>query len=470
MCRVPTSPTPTFWDDRLLPPDPATRDIARHLYEQVAGTPIISPHGHVPARVLAEDQPFSDPASLFVSSDHYVTRQLHASGVRLEALSVAHGADPREVWRTLARHAHALAGTASAFWLRDELASVFGIEDELTPDNADEVFEHIAALLREPEYRPRALYDRFGIRVLATTDDPLDPLDAHRVLRDSAAFTGRVLPTLRPDAYIDPAAANFRLNIEKLLSATGAPATFAGYLGALRQRRAYFIDNGAVSVDVGVTDPATADLSGPEAESLFQRSLTHALSEQEQATFRAHMLLQLAGMSVGDGLVLTIHAGVYRNHSTATAERFGPDTGHDIPVPTTFTRELRPLLERFGLEPNLHLILFTVDETAFSRELAPLAGFYPTVYIGAPWWFLDAPDAILRWRSAITETAGFYRTSGFIDDTRAFLSIPARHDVSRRTDASFLARYVVAGRLTLAMAERIIADLVDLIPAAAFKL
>lgn len=468
MCRVPTSPTPR--DDRLLPPEPARRDIARHLYEQVARAEIISPHGHVPALILAEDQPFSDPATLFVSSDHYVTRQLHASGVRQDALSVAHGADPREVWRTLAEHAHALAGTASAFWLRDELASVFGIEDDLTLSNADEVFDRISGLLRQPKYRPRALFSRFGIRVLATTDDPLDPLDAHQALSGSATFTGRVVPTLRADAYIDPAAANFRVNVERLLSAVGAPATFAGYLSALKERRAYFISHGAVSVDVGVTDPATAELAAPEAERLFQQALTQSLSNEDQRMFLAHMLLQLAGMSVDDGLVLTIHAGVFRNHSTATFDRFGPDTGHDIPVQTGFTRELRPLLDRFGLEPNLHLILFTVDETAFSRELAPLAGFYPSVYIGAPWWFLDAPDAILRWRSAITETAGFYRTSGFIDDTRAFLSIPARHDVSRRTDASFLARYVVEERITLAMAERIISDLVDSIPLTAFKL
>jgi glucuronate isomerase len=468
MCQVPTTEDPRA--DRLLPPDPATRGIARRLYDQVAGAPIISPHGHVPAQLLAEDQPFSDPATLFVSSDHYVTRQLHASGVRLDALSVAHGADPREVWRTLAGHAHALAGTASAFWLRDELASVFGIEDELTPDNADGVFDRISALLQQPDYRPRALFKRFGIRVLATTDDPLDQLDAHQALSPSATLDGRVVPTLRPDAYIDPAAANFRVNAERMLSAAGAPVTFAGYLTAMRERRAYFIERGAVSVDVGVTDPATAELTGPEAERLFQRALTGALSDEDQRMFRAHMLLQLAGMSVDDGLVLTIHAGVYRNHSTPTFQRFGPDTGHDIPVPVSFTRELKPLLDRFGLEPNLHLILFTVDETVFSRELAPLAGFYPSVYIGAPWWFLDAPDAILRWRSAITETAGFYRTSGFIDDTRAFLSIPARHDVSRRTDASFLARYVAEGRITLAMAERIIADLVDVIPRAAFKL
>jgi glucuronate isomerase len=468
MSGVPTTEAP--WVDRLLPADPTTRDVARHLYEQVAGAPIISPHGHVPARLLAEDQPFSDPATLFVSSDHYVTRQLHASGAGLDALSVAHGADPRDVWRTLAGHSRALAGTASAVWLRDELASVFGIEHDLTPGNADEMFDRISELLRQPEFRPRALFNRFGIQVLATTDDPLDSLDAHQALSESTTLAGRVVPTLRADAYIDPAATNFRVNAERLLAAVGAPATFAGYLGALQERRAYFIERGAVSVDVGVTDPATAELTAAEAERLFQRALTQALSPEDQRLLCAHMLLQLAAMSVEDGLVLTIHAGVYRNHSAPTWERFGPDTGHDIPVPISFTRGLKPLLDRFGLEPNLHLILFTVDETTFSRELAPLAGFYPTVYIGAPWWFLDAPDAILRWRSAITETAGFYRSSGFIDDTRAFLSIPARHDVSRRTDASFLARYVVEERVTAAMAERVIADLVDGIPRMAFKL
>jgi glucuronate isomerase len=468
MFRVPTTEAPR--GDRLLPADPATRDVARHLYELVAGAPIISPHGHVPAQLLAEDQPFSDPATLFVSSDHYVTRQLHASGVPLEALSVARGADPREVWRLLAGHGPVFAGTASAFWLRDELASVFGIEHDLTAANADEAFDRISALLRQPEFRPRALFSRFGIRVLATTDDPLDSLDAHQSLSESATFAGRVVPTLRADAYIDPAAANFRDRAERLLTAAGAPATFAGYLDALRERRAYFIERGAVSVDVGVADPATAELTAAEAERLFQRALRQALGPEDQRMLGAHLLFQLAAMSVEDGLVLTIHAGVYRNHSTPTWERFGPDTGHDIPVPVSFTRALHPLLDRFGLEPNLHLILFTVDETTFSRELAPLAGFYPSVYIGAPWWFLDAPDAILRWRSAITETAGFYRTSGFIDDTRAFVSIPARHDVSRRTDASFLARYVVQGRITVAMAERIIGDLVDHIPRTAFKL
>jgi len=456
--------------DRLLPGDPAALPIARRLYQQISDAPIISPHGHVSAQLLVDDEGFGDPASLFVSPDHYITRQLHALGVPLGALDTRRGADPREVWRILAGRTHAFAGTASSYWLRDELATVLGIEEELTAANADELFDVLSARLREPEYRPRALFERFDISVLATTDDPLDPLDAHRALREDPSFGGRVVPTFRPDAYIDPAAPSFRDNVERLLAVTSCPATFTGYVTALRERREHFIRHGAVSVDVGVTDPTTLDLDAAEAGHLFQQVLADSATRAEQAAFRAHLLLQLGAMSVEDGLVLTVHAGVYRNHSTLTYERFGPDTGHDIPVRTSFTRELKPLLDLFGLEPGFHLVLFTVDETTYSRELAPLAGFYPSVYVGAPWWFLDAPDAIVRWRAAITETAGFYRTSGFVDDTRAFLSIPVRHDVARRTDAAFLARYVQQGRISLATAEHIAADLVDTIPRTAFKL
>ncbi len=411
--------------DRLLPGDPAALPIARRLYEQVADAPIISPHGHVPAQLLVDNQAFGDPASLFVSPDHYITRQLHALGVPLEGLDTGRGADPRAVWRTLAGHMHAFAGTASSYWLRDELATVLGIDEELTAANADELFDVLSARLGEPEYRPRALLERFHIEVLATTDDPLDSLDAHRALREDPSFDRRVVPTFRPDVYIDPAAPGFRENVERLIAVTSCPATFTGYLAALRARREHFIAHGAVSADVGVTDPTTLDLGAAEADHLFQKVLAGAATRAQQAALQAHVLLQLAAMSVEDGLVLTVHAGVYRNHSPLTYERFGPDTGHDIPVGTSFTRELKPLLDRFGLEPGFHLLLFTVDETTYSRELAPLAGFYPSVYVGAPWWFLDAPDAILRWREAITETAGFYRTSGFVDDTRAFCRSPS---------------------------------------------
>jgi glucuronate isomerase len=457
--------------DRLLPADPQTRAIARDLYRRVAEAPIISPHGHVPAGMLAKDEPFGDPADLFVVHDHYVTRLLHAAGVGLGDLGVGvrTGGEPREVWRTLASRWHLFAGTASGYWIEEALDTVLGIRTPLSAATADEVFDAVEARLREPGMTPRALFERFGVGVLATTDDPLDDLEHHRTLRD-AGLPGRVLPTFRPDAYLDPDGADYARRVELLLAATGESRTFGGYLDALAARREHFVANGAVSADHGVLEPLAVDLDRHEAERLFLATLAGTADAGQRRAFRGHMLLQMARMSVEDGLVMTVHAGVRRNHSSATLRRFGPDTGHDIPVPTTFTDGLRPLLERHGLDQRLGLVLFTVDETTFSRELAPLAGFYPAVRVGAPWWFLDAPDAMQRYRSAITETAGFYRTSGFVDDTRAFLSIPARHDTARRADAGYLARLVREGRLAVAQAERIADDLVDTIPREAFRL
>ncbi|WP_314146444.1 glucuronate isomerase [uncultured Leifsonia sp.] len=455
--------------DRLLPSDPRTRDIARDLYRRVAGAPIVSPHGHVPVEWLADDRPFGDPAELLVTHDHYVTRLLHAGGVDLGDLGVGRRADPRAVWRVLAENWHLFSGTASGYWLEEELTSVLGIEEELSPSTADLIYDEIAARLAEPEYRPRALFQRFGIEVLATTDDPLDDLAAHGRLRDSG-LTGRVVPTFRPDRYLDPDAPGYRGDVERLLGVTGQPATFAGYRAALEERRRHFIDHGAVSADHGVEDPVTFDLPPADAQRLFAAALAGRATADERRILRGHMLLQMARMSVDDGLVMTVHAGVLRNHSTPTFERFGPDTGHDIPVTTDFVHGLRPLLERFGNADGFHLVLFAVDETVYSREIAPLAGFYRSVYIGAPWWFLDAPDAIGRFRSAVTETAGFFRGSGFVDDTRAFLSIPARHDTARRADASFLARYVAEGRIALAMAERIADELAGAQARRVFKL
>jgi glucuronate isomerase len=459
--------------DRLLPSDPETRSIARALFDRVEGLPIISPHGHVSPNLLADDQRFPDPAELFIVHDHYVTRLLHAAGVDLGDLGVgkAPSADPRQVWRAFARNWHLYAGTASGYWLTHELVTLFGIEEEPSEETADALYDRISSRLSEDAFGPRALFDRFGIEVLATTDDPLDDLAAHAALAADPGFRGRVLPTFRPDAYLDPATPAFRESVERLANSSQFPVDdFAGYLRGLEERRAYFIEHGAVSADHGVLEPFTIDLDETDASALYRRAVAGSLSADEARVFRGHMLFQMARMSVADGLVMTVHPGVSRNHSPRTFERFGPDTGHDIPVSTEYTANLRPLLERFGLEKDFHLILFTVDETSFSREIAPLAGFYPSVYIGAPWWFLDAPDAIQRFRSAVTETAGFYRGSGFIDDTRAFLSIPARHDTARRVDAGFLARLVREGRVSLQQAERIVVDLVDSIPRKAFKL
>ncbi|MDF0513173.1 glucuronate isomerase [Agromyces sp. H3Y2-19a] len=456
---------------RLLPADPSTRSIALDLHARVADSPIISPHGHVAPSLLLRDEPYSDPVALLVTGDHYVTRLLHAAGVDLAELVVdeAAGRDARTVWRTLAAHWHRFAGTASGYWIEEELDGVFGIRTPLGTETADTIYEEIAAALVRPEFRPRALFKRFGIEFLATTDDPLDDLSEHALLAASD-LPGRVVPTFRPDRYLDPDTIGFTGNVERLLAATGRPADFAGYLDALEDRRAHFIRHGAVSTDNGVEELLTVDLDPGEGERLFQAALAGTADAGERRAFRGHMLVQMARMSVDDGLVMTIHPGVLRNHSTATHAGFGPDTGHDIPVATEFTRGIRPLLERYGLERDFHLVLFAVDETTYSRELAPLAGFYPSVYLGAPWWFLDAPDAIARHRSAVTETAGFYRSSGFIDDTRAFLSIPARHDTARRVDAGFLARLVVEGRVRMDAAERIIDDLVDAIPREVFKL
>ncbi|MGV8881669.1 MAG: glucuronate isomerase [Rhodoglobus sp.] len=455
---------------RLLPADPRTRAIATDLYERVAGMPIISPHGHVPPQLLLDDAPFTDAAELFVQKDHYVTRLLHSAGISLESLGVGGAqADPREVWRAFASNWHLFAGTASGYWLSEELSAFFGVTVDLSADNADEVFDLVARHLATDEFRPRALFRSFNLEVLATTDDPLSDLAAHRSLRD-LELGGRVIPTFRPDAYLDPEIASFVERVEALLRATGEQPSFAGYLAALQSRREYFIANGAVSTDHGVLEPLTIDLDAAVAEPLFQAALSGTIDADQARTFRAHMLFQMARMSVEDGLVMTVHPGVLRNHSTPTYKRFGADAGHDIPVATTFTQGMRPLLERFGLEPNLHLVLFTIDESSFSRELAPLAGFYPSVFVGAPWWFLDAPDSIARFRAATVETAGFYKSSGFIDDTRAFLSIPARHDTARRVDSAVLARLVAEERISLARAERIADDLVGAIPRKVFKL
>ncbi|MGR0218705.1 glucuronate isomerase [Agromyces sp. ZXT2-6] len=459
--------------DRLLPADPATRETARALYASVAALPIISPHGHVDPMLLLEDEPFSDPAELFIRRDHYVTRLLHSAGIDLATLGVGSSAraEPREVWRAFAANWHLFAGTASGYWLTHEFATLFGIDVEPSDETADVIYDAIAERLDQPDYRPRALFDRFGIEVLATTDDPMDDLGAHAALASDPGFRGRILPTFRPDAYLDPEASDFTARVERLTGWHGtAPDDFAGYLEALESRRAHFLSHGAVSADHGVREPYTVDLSDEDAAALYRQAVAGTLAPAGARAFRGNMLLRMAGMSARDGLVMTIHPGVFRNHSEATFRRLGPDTGHDIPVRTEYTENLRPLLERHGLDPNLHLVLFAVDETAYSREIAPLAGFYPSVFIGAPWWFLDAPDAVLRFRAAVTETAGFSRGSGFIDDTRAFLSIPARHDMARRLDCAFLARLVNEGRLSLPAAERIAVELVDALPRKVFKL
>jgi glucuronate isomerase len=375
----------------------------------------------------------------------------------------------RQVWRTLCAHWQLFRGTPSRYWLETTLAEVFDVTVRPSAQTADDLYDQIAQRLAKDDYRPRALFDRFGIEVLATTDDPCDDLAAHAALAADRGFAGRVLPTFRPDRYLEPAAPGWRADVARLGEVSGVDTgSYAGWVAAMENRREHFRAHGAVSADHSHEDVGTEPLDDPETA--FRRALAGSLQPAEAVALRRHMLLEMARMSCDDGLVMTLHPGVRRNHHRPTSDALGPDTGHDIPLRGDFTDPLRPLLERFGTHPNLHLVLFTLDESVFSRELAPLAGFYPSVYVGAPWWFLDAPEAVRRFRSAVTETAGFSRTSGFIDDTRAFCSIPARHDMSRRLDAGYLARLVTEHQLDEDEARETIVDLVVGRPREVFKL
>jgi glucuronate isomerase len=461
--------------DRLFPPDPSLRALTRSLYEAVRELPILSPHGHVPAQVLAGDEPFGDPTGLLITPDHYVTRMLHAEGVPLDRLGVGRGPlaepDSREAWRLFCERWPLFRGTPSRYWLESELAAIFGVDQTLSARTADVVYDQIAERLAEPEFRPRALFHRFGIEVLATTDDPADDLAAHQALRDDQNFTGRVVPAFRPDRYLEPGRDDWVGSIRRLAAVADVDTgDYDGYVEALATRRRYFAQNGATSADHAHADVRTDPLDPADAARIYRTALEGKATADETTAFRRHMLLEMARMSCEDGLVMTLHPGVRRNHHTATYERFGPDTGDDIPVTIEFTDALRPLLERYGTADGFHLVLFTVDETVFSREIAPLAGFYPSVYAGAPWWFLDAPDAIRRYRAAVTETAGFSRTAGFVDDTRAYCSIPARHDMSRRLDCGWLAGLVAEHRLAEDEAFEVATDLVATNPRKVFKL
>jgi glucuronate isomerase len=439
--------------DRLFPADPDTRAIARRLYGEVAGLPILSPHGHCDPAWFATDAPFADPASLLITPDHYLLRLLHSAGESLESLGVPplDGApfetDPREIWRRFAAHYHRFAGTPSGLWLDFVFAEVFGLTERLGPATADAQFELIAEALATPAYRPRALFERFRIETLATTEGALDPLNAHGALAASG-WRGRVIPTFRPDGVLDPDQPGFRRDLMALGDMTGEDTRgWKGYLRALEVRRAVFRSHGAVATDHGPPTAATVDLTPIEAEALFHKVSRGSFIPAEAERFRAHMLMQMARMSVEDGMVMQLHAGSVRNHDAATLARFGRDRGADIPTRIDYVRALQPLLNRFGSAAAFTLVVFTLDESAYSRELAPLAGFYPALRLGAPWWFHDSPEGMRRFREQTTETAGFHNLVGFTDDTRAFLSIPARHDMARRADCAFLARLVAEHRL-----------------------
>jgi glucuronate isomerase len=460
---------------RLFPAEATARAVAVKLYETVRDLPIYSPHGHTDPRWFAENKPFPNPAALFIQPDHYIFRMLYSQGIPLESLGIPQedgkqSADPREVWRIFARHYYLYRGTPTRLWMDFALENVFGLRERLSAANADEFYEAIEKKLQTPEFLPRALFERFNIEVLATTDAAFDSLEYHRAIKASG-WKGRVLPTFRPDAVVDAEFLGFQENLKKLGEVSGEDVSnWKGYLAALRSRRAFFKKNGATATDHGHLTAQTADLPLQEAARLYERIFTGRLQPGDVELFQAQMLTEMAGMSVEDGLTMQLHPGSIRNYNEVVYRKFGRDKGADIPSPTEYVRALRPLLSKYGNEANFTLILFTLDETAFSRELAPIAGHFPSVKLGPPWWFLDSPEGMMRFREAATETAGFYNTVGFNDDTRAFLSIPARHDVARRVDCAFLARLVAEHRLDEAEAFEVVKDLTVNLVRKAYKL
>jgi glucuronate isomerase len=462
--------------DRLFPVDPSTRSIARRLYEHVRALPIVSPHGHTDPAWFSENEPFADPSTLLVVPDHYVFRMLYSQGIALEALGIPRidGApverDPRTIWRLLAAHWHLFRGTPSRIWLTHAMEEVFGIHERLTAESADRIYDRIADCLPRPEFRPRALFERFNIEVLATTESPLDALAHHRAIRKSG-WNGRVITAFRPDPVVDPEHAGFVANVAKLGEITGEDTSnWTGYLRALANRRQFFASLGATSTDHGHPSAATFDFSKMECETLFRKALGGDVSAEDAERFRGQVLTEMARMSIEDGLVMQLHPGACRNHNPDILRKFGRDKGADIPTRTEFVRSLKPLLDKFGNDSRLSLIVFTLDESTYSRELAPLAGHYPALKLGPAWWFFDSPQGMMTYREKVTETAGFYNTVGFNDDTRAFLSIPARHDVARRVDCAFLARWVAEHRLDEDEAVELAEDLAFRLAKRAYKL
>jgi len=462
-------------EDRYF--EPAHRDIARGLYDSVKNLPLICPHGHVdPAMLAASHFDYGTPVDLLIIPDHYIFRMLYSQGISLESLGIRRRdgspveSDHRRIWQLVADHWHLFRGTPTGIWIVDELVNVFGVQEKFTAANAQRIYDHIAAKLVQPDFQPRKLFERFNIEALATTDPAGSTLEHHRAIRDSG-WAGRVIPTLRPDAVVNLDTEGWRDHITRLSEVTGIDiCDYSTFINALKHQRAFFQSLGATATDHAALEAHTERLSASEAETIFQRALRGTANGDDARRFTAHMLSEMARMSLDDGLVMQLHIGAYRNHNPVIFEQFGRDMGADIPTRSEFTRALKPLLDDVGNNPKLTIILFNLDETTYSRELAPLAGHYPALRLGPPWWFFDSLYGMRRFFETVVESAGIYNTAGFNDDTRAYPSIPARHDVWRRASADWLAGQVARRLIDEDDAQAMIRDLAYNLAKTAYRL
>jgi glucuronate isomerase len=435
-------------DKRFLSPDSPSHQVANDLYQATKNLPLICPHGHVdPALLSNPDYQWGTPVDVLIIPDHYIFRMLYSQGIQLESLGIptqksAVETDHRKIWQIVCDHWYLFRGTPTGVWLRDELREIFGVEQKINSQNAQTIYDALSERLNSPEFHPRQLFKQFNIEVLATTDSATDTLSHHQAIRDSG-WDGRIVPTFRPDAVVDIGQPDWQAQIESLSQVSGVNIKdFNSYIQALEQRRAFFKSMGATATDHAAQTAYSAWLNKAEVEAIFQQGLTGQVSAQDAQRFIGHMHMEFARMSTEDGLVMQLHIGSYRNHNQIIFDRFGANMGADIPLASEFTRQLHPLLNEFGNHPDLKLILFTLDETTYSRELAPLAGHYPALRLGPPWWFFDSLNGMRYYFEKVIETAGLYNTAGFNDDTRAYPSIPIRHDLWRRASANWLGTLV----------------------------
>ncbi|OGS17960.1 MAG: glucuronate isomerase [Elusimicrobia bacterium RIFOXYA2_FULL_40_6] len=467
----------TLHPDRFFSPDPEIRKIARELYVSVKDLPIISPHGHVNPKIFADPAySFGNPTELFIIPDHYLFRMLYSQGISMESLGVPRidggetEKDPKKIWKIFADNFYLYRGTPTGIWLEYELSEVFGIRERLSSETAAEIYDEISKKLKDPKFSPRVLFDRFKIEVLATTDSAADTLEYHKMIKKSG-WKGKVIPTFRPDSIMDISRKDWRENVDELSSVSGIDIhNYETFIRALRERREFFKTLGATATDIVSLTPYTAELSKNEIDAIFSSALEGKSTPQDALRFTAFMVMEMARLSIEDGLVMQLHVGCYRNHNREVFEKFGPDKGCDIPIPLEFTKNLQPLLNKYGNNPRLTLIVFTLDEANYSRELAVLAGHYPAMKIGPAWWFHDSINGMTRYREQVTETAGLYNTTGFVDDTRAFLSIPSRHDLARRVDANWIAGLQARHIITNTDAKEMIKDTAYRLAKKAYKL
>ena len=431
--------------DRFLSSNSTNRNFAHNLYQSAKKIPIFAPHGHVdPSLFSAPDANFGNPVDLFIKPDHYVIRTLYSNGIPLEKLGIPPKGesvdyDPRSAWELFCTNFYLFRATPSGVWLTTSLSDVFGIEHKISKETANFTYDILVEKLSSTEFSPRNLFERFNIEFLATTDSAADSLTHHQSIRNSK-WKGNIVPTFRFDSLVHFLNPGWIDEINRLALLSNIEIhNFRSFIQALENRRVFFRSLGATASDFSAESAFTEELPLHQIDEIFQRALKGHADQHDATRFVAHMLMEMARMSADDGMVMQFHAGIHRNHNIALYQQFGADIGGDIPVSVEFTRNFKPLLQRFGNHPNFKLILFTLDESTYTRELAPLAGHYPALRLGPPWWFNDSLNGIERYLNQVMESAGLYKTAGFNDDTRGFCSIPARHDLWRRQAANWLA-------------------------------